>query len=103
MTLSRLPYRALTSLLGDPCSSVECHSMTPCPARRAGNHRVQLPDTMGSGQNPVVGHQGASAGVVPLSRGKELQGDLGWGLGAEEQVLGWEKLVSQFSHGLTAG
>lgn len=56
------------------------------------NNGVQLPDAVGSCQNPVVGHQRASAGVVPASEGKVLQGDLGWW---GEQMLGWEKLVSQ--------
>ena len=47
---------------------------------------------MGSRQDPAVGYQGPSAGVVPLAIGAVLQGDLGrskgalW-LGLKEQGL----------------
>lgn len=41
-----------------------------------------LPDAVGSSQDPVLGHQGPSAGVAPLAIGAELQGDLGRSMGA---------------------
>lgn len=75
--LSRLLYSAWVSPLGDLCSRAKCHSMTPGAVRPARNNGVQLPDAMGSRQNPVVGHQGASTSVTPSSSRKDLQGDLG--------------------------
>lgn len=42
----------------------------------------QLPDAVGSCEDPVLGHQGPSAGVTPLATGAVLQGDLEGSVGA---------------------
>lgn len=47
----------------------------------AGRRGQQLPDTVGSRQDPVLGHQGPSTGVAPLAFGVVLQGDLGRSVG----------------------